>query len=375
MKKDKRQWEKVAPGLYKRHEGKTFIWYAWYSGADGKRKRKALPYCRSKRDAERERSRLVAEVSKAKERGYSPKYNSALTFKKLMKDHLEYAKQSIKSWKRHETSSKPLIEYFGDKKAASITGDDIDGYISWRLSTPKQRGGGKLKPGTVNRELALLRKAYNRAVRDRKLKYNPMSGVDMLQESPVKSIVLSGDEVQMLLEACPDRKEHPLRIILQLAFTLGLRRSEVAFLRWDQVNLKEKIITIEKTKNKTTKILPIPTSILAELVTMKRDQVNQVTDIKAMPFIFRFKSGQTYRHVGIARSAFKTACKRAGIKFGSVKDGFTFHGTRRTFATNMIDRGVSDHIIMQLGGWKTATMLKEYDGGRKMDQLRQAVEA
>jgi hypothetical protein len=48
-----------------------------------------------------------------------------------------------------------LRDFWGDRKASKITSREIDDYIEMRLAEPKQRGGGQISNGTVNRDAGL----------------------------------------------------------------------------------------------------------------------------------------------------------------------------------------------------------------------------
>jgi integrase len=64
---------------------------------------------------------------------------------------------------------------------------------------------------------------------------------------------------------------------------------------------------------------------------------------------------------GDFRKAWANCCKAAGVP------GLLFHDLRRTGARNMRHLGISENVIMRIGGWKTASVFRRYDIVDKAD--------
>jgi len=73
---------------------------------------------------------------------------------------------------------------FGGMKAIDVTEDLIERYKVNRLSEKTERGANPVRPATVNRELAALRKAFRLAVRQKRISAAP--NVAMLEENNVR---------------------------------------------------------------------------------------------------------------------------------------------------------------------------------------------
>jgi len=50
---------------------------------------------------------------------------------------------------------------------------------------------------------------------------------------------------------------HPLRDIVMVALTTGMRRGEILGLKWDYVRLESRFIILPITKNNTSRVVPI----------------------------------------------------------------------------------------------------------------------
>ena len=96
----------------------------------------------------------------------------------------------------------------------------------------------------------------------------------------------------------------------------GLRRTEAATLTWDQVDFKEKTLTIADTKNGRVHRLPFSDAI--EALLERRHEVQE------SPFVF--PSDAERGHLSEPRSAIKRVCELSGVTF-------TLHDLRRTFIT------------------------------------------
>jgi integrase len=68
-----------------------------------------------------------------------------------------------------------------------------------------------------------------------------------------------------------------------------------------------------------------------------------------------------------------TACRAVGIPWGRGRYQFTFHSTRRAFATYLLNSGVSIERVMEAGNWKSFASVQRYaklSTASKKDALR-----
>jgi integrase len=227
-------------------------------------------------------------------------------------------------------------------------GCSFEGYLS-KLTTAqiekyKITRGESVAPATVNRELALLKHMLTKAVEWGYLKDNPAKSVKLLKELPGRLRYLEAEEIERFLDSCNDDPQVPyLGPIVTMALHTGMRLDEILGLRWDDIDLKHRLITITKTKNNERKTIPINDVLYEELSRLPR----HVTS----PYLFCHPGGT--RILRIDRS-FRSALKRAGV------DKFRFHDLRHTFASHLAMRGVPLEIIGTLLGHKDPKMTKRY---------------
>jgi len=96
-----------------------------------------------------------------------------------------------------------------------------------------KRYGEKAAPGTINRELNLMRHAFSIAVKEWEwVKDNPVKRVSMEKEPPGRVRYLTDEEFQKLHSSCSGW----LKPIVMVARHTGLRRENILSLTWKQVD-------------------------------------------------------------------------------------------------------------------------------------------
>jgi len=144
------------------------------------------------------------------------------TFDELMERYLtEHAAK--KSEPRHyQGYAKSLTDFFGGRTLVEITPKLIADYKALRYAAG-------LKPASINRELASLKKAFNLAVREWEwCRENPVSKVSMERENNKRDRWLSVEEEARLLQGCAPW----LHDLVIFALHTGMRMGEILELTW-----------------------------------------------------------------------------------------------------------------------------------------------
>jgi integrase len=136
-------------------------------------------------------------------------------------------------------------EQLGIRKIQSIGTADVSALVEFMLTKGRKKGGlvgTGLGPRSVQMMLAVLRRAFQDAVRDRKMAWNPAEGVKSPRLRPRKVTPWTDDEVRAFMDAA--RKDR-LHAVWRLSL-LALRPEEVAGLRWDSVDLTAETLTVAR---------------------------------------------------------------------------------------------------------------------------------
>lgn len=142
---------------------------------------------------------------------------------------------------------RPVRERLGKRALQSISKADIENLVDWMLTEGRRRGG---KPGTglgarsVRLTLGRLKAAFEMAVDEGKLVRNVVKLVTPPDYTPGERDTWSRVQVRKFLRiAASDRLHAAWRLSLY-----GLRRGEVLGLRWSDINLKAKTLTVSQAR-------------------------------------------------------------------------------------------------------------------------------
>jgi integrase len=215
-----------------------------------------------------------------------------------------------------------------------LTGRDVASHIQWR----EQHGIGA---HSILGELGLLSNLFTVARTAWGMSYlvNPVPLAKMARpRTPAgRERRLKGDEETKLLKAASSE----LAAVIRFALATAMRRGEIAALRWDQVDLKRRSLTLGSavTKNRTARSVPLSPAALQVL--------------KKLP---RRIHGTVF---GMTPNALKKAWQRVLKKTG-IED-LHFHDLRHEAISRLFEDTDLDLMeIRAISGHKTLQMLARY---------------
>jgi len=272
------------------------------------------------------------------------------SFKQLADEYKKFAKMQ-RSYKSKEYLVNQLVGDFGSLPLRNFNTLLIEQYQTERRKTGKRKpavGARKTiedgnKPATVNRLTATIKHMFTKAVDWNMVEEDILKRirkVKQLKEENARLRYLTKEECQALVEAA----DKHVRPILITALNTGMRKTEILTLKWDQVDLSNGFLLLDKTKNGEKREVPINTTLTNTLKSLIRR-----IDI---PYVFYDPSTEThYRDV---KRSFATACRKAKIR------DFHFHDMRHTFASHLVMAGVDLTTVKELLGHKTLSMTLRY---------------
>ena len=267
---------------------------------------------------------------------------------------------------------------FGDWYAKPLTDITVERIEHWRVG--RLRSG--TEPTTVLRDVMTLSGVLTRAVKLDKLTANPVRRVerpridrtpkvrylDPAEEKRLRAALIERDNEMREARASANRwrearEEDPLPPLryygdhltpaVLLSVNTGVRRGELLALRWPNVDLKGKQITIEGSTAKSAQTRHVPLNDEAVRVLMRwREQRGEVE--RVIPVTTGFKT------------AWAALLRRAKIS------KFRWHDLRHHFASRLAQAGVPLNTIRELLGHGNMAMTLRY-AHLSPDQKREAV--
>lgn len=237
-----------------------------------------------------------------------------------------------------------LKPFFGGRRAANISTADVEKFI-------EQRQGEKASNAEINRELAIVKRAFSLGMKCTPPTVLFKPHVPMLTEDNTRKGFFDAAQFETVFSHLPA----PVQAVVRFAFETGWRiNSEVLPLTWRQVDFAAETVRLDPgtTKNKKGRVVKF-TGELRELLTRQRalTEQDQRKFNTIVPEVFH-RGG---RPIHYFRRAWITACKKAGCP------GRIPHDLRRSAVRNFVRAGVSQTIAMQMSGHKTDAVFRRYD--------------
>ncbi len=229
---------------------------------------------------------------------------------------------------------KPILDAIGGARLAEIDQVTIDKLARHLLP-------GR-KPATINRQVigpisAVMKHAHHR-------KLVEYVSLKRMREPAGRVRWITHDEAERLIDASAEHLK-PLLIFL---FYTGARLSEALYLDWRDIDLARCHVQFVETKNGEARGVPLHARVVSALANLKGRE----------GAVFRRPDGLPYKEKGDGggqiKTAFRGACKRAGI------ENFTPHCCRHTWATWHYAANRDLLALKTLGGWKTERMVFRY---------------
>lgn len=314
-------------------------------------------------DARRILKQLNEELDQPTERRKTALESARMTFSELA-DLYKQAKITpaqyhndrkiggMRSYKSALSFLKALVEFFGKQRIREITAVDLERYRTQRLRTPTKRGVRSIT--SVNKELGLLRAVFNWSKRRGFLSTNPFDNAESLI-SPADEVkrdrLITKEEEERLLAVCIGEREH-LRACIIAATDTGLRKNEMLTLKWEDVFLSERLISLKAFNSKTAKarVVPITERLANELQRLRNGAPDD-----ALVFT-----------CGDIKRSFKTACRLANIQ------DLHWHDLRHVFASRLASENLPISIVSSLLGHSSLTTTARYLNTKREDLTRAA---
>ncbi len=296
--------------LIKRSNG---IWYIIYR-ENGKQKWKSLR-TKDKSIAKR----LFNQFKKLYLQGKILKLDDQLqniSWSSFIKEFLSYsATRENNTYQSYQFVLKKFSGFLTkDLPIRHISTKIIDEYTQYCLKVLKN------KPVTVNKDLRHLKAVFNKAIEWDYIKTNPVKR--LLPQDKLPPRYLSLDEIKRIFQKVTDPK---FSLFLKIAVLTGMRRTEIVNLTWEDVNLKEDMIFVRKSKTHLSRYIPISPE-LRPILEKEKGQGK----------IFPWQPSTVSRK-------FTKIARAAGVRC-------RLHDLRHSFATHLLASGANIRVVQEILG-------------------------
>lgn len=315
---------KERDGVYQRKDRPG--WWVSYIDASGDRQRRKVT-AHTRRQAMDALSLIRTQEERARTLGVRPA--SEITTEALLARYERHQKVRIRPTTYQRLGGiLATLQAHLPQQAKGITKRTIADYIETRAET--------VKPGTVAKEMSVLKHCLKLAVEWGELNQNPAAGARLPKLPPGKTRYLTPGELKAALESAPEWMRAPMAF----AACTGVRRGEMLSLRWMDVDVEHRRLYLRETKNGALRILPLSVAALQVLGSLPPGAAGDP--------VF---AGVDAANLSVYT---KRVFKRLGIPDAS------FHTLRHTAASWLVQQGVDLYAVGQILGHKTPRMTQRY---------------
>lgn len=263
-------------------------------------------------------------------------YNFSQEYKKYIK--ITFTSSYIKSV---VLSFRHLLEFFGEYKLlVELSVKNIEEFKFYLIkSAPK---------GFVV-YMRTLKAAFNIALEWGYITNNPFQRVKFRTGQKMKPLFITRDELQIVID---NEQSVLMRNIYLFAYNTGCRLGEIVTLKWKNIDLENRTVTIGDdefiTKSNKQRIIPISNELIDTLKKMKNKNVT------SKHYVFGKSKNFPFSGEYISRN-FKKAIRRAKLK-----EEIHFHTLRHSFASHLSMKGVPIIVLKELLGHSSITTTAIY---------------
>lgn len=240
----------------------------------------------------------------------------------------------------YQKSFNTFFRHIGDIYIDKINHRHIDQFKSQRLETRKKT--------TVNIEIRALRAGFETALRWQLIKFNPFKGIKNCPVDEAMPLFISPDEYRLLLQ---NVQELWLKQMIVLGTLTGLRRNELLYLQWKNIDFNNRILYVFstptfRTKNGKKRIVPLNDTAFK--------LIHHCYEVRTNDFVFSFPNGVPVAPQHVSRM-FKRYVRKLGLN-----PELKYHSLRHSFASWLVQKGASLYEVQKLLGHSNPRVTEIY---------------
>jgi integrase len=232
----------------------------------------------------------------------------------------------LKSWEVERYKVALVTRELGKLPLEQVTSNLLVSYRDSRLRVASNQ--------TVKHELSLIKRALKKGI-----EWNYVSTVPIVASPTLKGQArtrrLKEKELSLLLSSADEYLQHVIVLLIETA----MRRGELASLKITNIDLENRLMLLEDTKNGEDRTIPISKKALTAVQYLVKEAKS--------PFLLNYKKEWL-------TEKFITLCKSIGI------DNFRLHDLRHEGVSTLFEKGLNMIEVSSISGHKDLAMLKRY---------------
>ena len=265
-----------------------------------------------------------------------PAAETAVYFNELAERYLSWVKGRQKSYNVKKYIVKILAGRFKNMRITGFNYDILEGVQTDYIQKD-------FKPAYINKIITILKHMFTKALDweliDEEI-LKKVRKVKLLKGEIKRLRYLSDEEADRLISNC----EPYLKPVIVMALNTGMRKSEILHLTWDRVDLLNRVILLDITKNGERREVPVNDNLYEVLSSI----------IRRLDVPYVFFNPKTLKPYDNFKRSFATALRKSHIL------DVRFHDLRHTFASQLIMKGVDLVTVKELLGHKDIKMTLRY---------------
>jgi len=261
------------------------------------------------------------------------------------------------SWERTERDIKVLNEYLTGELLKEI---DYEALLKIRALLELRTCNGnrwktkrQWKKSTCNRVLAIAGSILGRCATDEwKFMLPKAPTIPLFQLEKVEPKWITREQAHTLFGRFPLHT----RDMMIVALATGLRKSNVAGLLWERIDLERRCCYVPGYETKAGEPIPVPLNDDAIEVLLRWKAIHEAkgdewsAEVHRYVFVYRRRAPIQK----LTTAMWRRECKAVGL------DGVTFHTMRHSWASWQTQAGTPLKMLQELGGWADLQMPARY---------------
>ena len=267
-------------------------------------------------------------------------------------------KSGQRSWDRTKRSLDVLNEYIAPEDPLVEVDYDCLLKIRSLLEVRGCKGNGRKTKGTwkkstCNRVLAVAGAILSRCASGDWKKMIPSApNIPRFQLDKIEPKWITREQARLLLARFP---EHT-RDMVMFALATGLRKSNVAGLEWERIDLERRCCFVPGYLSKSGEPIPVPLNddaiAVLERWQIKHDEAGDSWSPEVHRYVFVYRRRAPIQKLTTAM--WRRECKAIGL------EKVTFHSMRHAWASWQTQAGTPLRMLQELGGWADLQMPQRY---------------